>query len=323
MDLAGLESFVIYAAIGTLAVLGLFAIVLMPWNHRVPQRTLNRLKDLPPILSLGLFLALILIGLVIDNAADAIDEGLDDSKMKGVILRSDSALRTEVLFTLDDGAVEPTALARELAACNAFDRFAGPLGPKIQRQILDGVISAPPDDRENAADALYYSAKSRVYREDTYMEDMQRIYRNISAMRSLAILSLALIAIILPAVLLLILHGILHLSLHIPLARRLLGIARSLPRPLLKPTAIAFMILAVTFILSRWCFGLEEKDFNKRAYGYFASLMITADIHEEDPWPRRSSLPELSAYTIATTSPAVAPHCSTVPVLSTARSHAR
>lgn len=197
-------------------------------------------------------------------------------------LPSRYASRVNVLIgSLSSPKVEP--LAKELANNNAFRIVDTINGTKTEEWLISANPTNPCTGNEdncyviNSIDSLYYFAKNNVYKETNYYDEMKKIQARADFTRSIAVISL--LYLILALILSLI------LSLDKRFGNRIIERLKSKSRHFktLEPIQrskfiITLLVLILIFFFASWAYFKETKEFDKRAFGYFASMLIKEKI---------------------------------------------
>lgn len=188
-------------------------------------------------------------------AEDLSNKFVDTGSNWFVLLPGEDNIRTEVLLGEPcQGKIAP--LGADAADRGLLARYGGPSGDATEQFILTGNTTAlcrtfhGPAHR--AANALYYQSKNRVFDEDTYFAELTKVQTRIDFARSLALLTAAL-------------AFVLVVGAAVRIARR-----RSSPPPY-ERMLLAFGVLALVFLTSRYAYAREEREFDLRAYGYYLS----------------------------------------------------
>lgn len=170
-------------------------------------------------------------------------------------------------------------LAKDLASNHAFEIFEGEKGIEIQRWILeDGACSSCPNinykDVRNSIIKLYYYAKNNVYLEANFYDEMKKIQSRSDFTRSIAVISLVyfLIAFLLSVILLIDKkRGSPWISaLKQNTKNNFISSVRSIE---IVKMIVTFVLLIFIFFVAWWAYDRESAEFNKRAFGYFSSML--------------------------------------------------
>ena len=166
----------------------------------------------------------------------------------------------------------------------------------------NGVYESTPNPVQmamDAADTLFYTAKNRAYRENGYYSEMQDIDTKIDFARSLAVASIVLMVFTLFAAILFLFRATLRAaglflttawqstttaSFEDPMLDQFtndyaaflgflspIGIVVPTQRVIVR-TSVCLCFLGLAAYLGRVAYLAESKEFNQRAFGYFASL---------------------------------------------------
>jgi hypothetical protein len=176
---------------------------------------------------------------------------------------------------------EPDELSLRAAELDLFAKHVRTTGPFVQETVLN---KRPPQEPRitrqkliDAATQLYYRAKNTAYTVTNHYDELKQIQTRIDFSRSFALLSLLL-------ALTTVCFGVVALTAPLigpviaKLFRRNFDQASPIDerRRIALTTALRMLslvvILAIFFVLGRFAYLSEEKEFDKRAYGYFLSL---------------------------------------------------
>lgn len=164
-----------------------------------------------------------------------------------------------------------------------FETNKGNSGAKVERWIRDDQRCIPdsrysdcPATKEitNGIDNLYYYAKNKVYAHEQHAEELRRIQTRLEFTRSLSLIAFFYMLIALAL-------GTALFSIHLFGFRQELVKRKVIPTKterldeLSKRIPILLATLAVIYFLSLWAFALETENFNRRAYGYFSTMLIS------------------------------------------------
>lgn len=174
-------------------------------------------------------------------------------------------------------------LIRDLASNNAFliNDHQG-TGQKVQDWIKSpspcrpgtGGVNCPSrEEVEKSMAGLYYYAKNTVYNNPHHYDELRKIQARLEFTRSLSLIAfIFFVAAILSVLGLLIKNG---MSPRKPGARE--PHLRRLPARALALLAILFGV----YFFSLWAYARETDAFNRRAFGYFSTMLITDKRNEE------------------------------------------
>lgn len=210
-------------------------------------------------------------GIILEDTSDYCADQPSFSFRSKIILSAlmfwfprEGQLKKEVLFSTDS---ELTKLGKEVAKAHLFSRFGDKYyrcGFKILEDVvLDypclkltelGIISNDPILKElkNTSLTIYYTAKNTVYREENYFKELMDIQYRINFTRSLALGSILLF--------------------YLTLFLGFFQIIFKKRCEIRKAAAWLISILLVLHILGLGTYVHEEKQFNKRIFGYFLLL---------------------------------------------------
>lgn len=232
-------------------------------------------------------------GILLENTSDYI-VGKDSDKtwvyetlMCG--FPRDEDLKKEVLF-IESEDYKLTALGKEVCKAHLFSRF----GDNHKFQFFECIVlhhnstcsrsifkCLIPAEFWETAFRIYYNAKNKVYTEDNYFKELMDIQHRVDFIRSLALSSRLLL------VATLIIYLILRLKLTnstlvnkvkrlFPVSQDQTGEADDHDKGRSKPLnriIVPFIILMVFIIFTCYTYKHEKKEFNKRVFGYYLSLV--------------------------------------------------
>lgn len=188
--------------------------------------------------------------------------------------RYDSRVRT--LINTPWGNPSPQWLAVDLARAGAFSMADPDNGPRVEQWIQNPGGCKPAEEDtgacpsfENVSDSirrLYYLAKNTVYTNDNYYDEMKRIQMRLEFSRSISMLSFVYFV---TAVLL----GLFTLLLRRKRMRA--GLSSPLYEKAGRRVTAVLAILLLVFFFSTWAYERESSEFNKRAFGYYSSMLLT------------------------------------------------
>lgn len=228
--------------------------------------------------------------------------------LAAVNLRTDDQIKWQTLYG-PDPSLKVRPLGAEIACRGLLTHFLGTGADRIERQIVEHRRISPSDKDlwASVARQFYYTAKNRVYREDTYYDELKHIQMRIDFSRSFFAVSLGLLV----ALFLLLIPKLLFPSLGrmpgkwlSPAGRRwIAGMltkwrsgqedrahSRRMPYKrkrlfylhcrdrlcVLGRFVIAVLLLCTSAFLGALAYTKEEEQFDLRAYGYFLSLQTDA-----------------------------------------------
>lgn len=169
-------------------------------------------------------------------------------------------------------------LAKDLASNDAFKIFDTETGHEIQQWILqDGncpTCKINNEDVRKSVIKLYYYAKNNAYKEQSYYDEMKKIQSRSDFTRSVAVISLVYIGISLLLTFILVIDKwrgnvwIEGLRKHVKI-KCLINL-----RPIeFGKTIITIILLSIIFGFAWWAYVRESAEYNKRAFGYFSSML--------------------------------------------------
>lgn len=201
-----------------------------------------------------------------------------DTKLPfGLPSRYDSRI-TVLIGNLKNPEIENLAL--DLANNNAFEMLNNADDIKTKDWILSKPTENPCKDNEkdcfvtNSIENLYYFAKNSVYKEANYYDEMKKIQSRADFTRSIAVISFSYLLFTIALGLILIIDKFI-------LENSLIGYLKNTKNVYLLPLRpiiiskliITLLILLLTFFFASWAFYKETQEFNKRAFGYFSSML--------------------------------------------------
>jgi hypothetical protein len=187
------------------------------------------------------------------------------------------------------------SLAKELAENGAFEMVDAEKGAAVQEWILsdnpqplcekgkkskdcvdnNGKISS--DDIKKTIIELYYYAKNRTYKETNYYDEMKKIQSRWDFSRSIALISSFYTA--------LALVGFPFSLLSIWIRNRWKHNNHEYPNRFwfnrIRKGIVTLIILFAINFFSYWAYQREADEFNKRAFGYFSSMLRTEKLAEK------------------------------------------
>jgi len=169
----------------------------------------------------------------------------------------------------------PSPLIRDLAANDAFlisDRKG--IGQKFQNWIKephcrpgDPVDKCPTVDEVNGAiQSLYYHAKNTVYDNPHYYDELRRIQARLEFTRSLSLIGLFFFILAVLSAVVLLLKQI--------LTPRKDDEFQTSSRNLRARVPVFLALLFGVYFFCLWAYARETDAFNKRAFGYFSTMLI-------------------------------------------------
>jgi hypothetical protein len=232
----------------------------------------------------------------------------DELPFRILPMMSEDEAKRFALFGRDPKLLEPSPLAVSVARVGALSKYGGTYGHFVERLILDRaegehwfgrcqrdtLTDQPPSDAPHPCDLdvrklqrltkpVYYAAKNAVYRIPEYYDELKRIQMRIDFARSIALLSTA-SAVMTCLVLALKAIWVMCVryrrsSTKSARARAVqpgskISTERSTPT-ILKSIKVAIpglIVAAVLYLCGVLAYSSEEREFNVRVFGYFASL---------------------------------------------------
>ncbi|MBK7706470.1 MAG: hypothetical protein IPJ30_11995 [Acidobacteria bacterium] len=198
-------------------------------------------------------------GMLLETMSDkyADEDTFLQSWLYSWISDTDDTIKRDALFSMGDGS-----FLIEAARAGILDKFEG--GEQFKSELL----SANPDWAEmkqkhkSTAVRMYYHAKNVVYKEQTYFSELQKIQMRIDFSRSFSFVSL-LLAISAFATLI-----------KICWRNRVKVLQADRRINAIKVLTISLAILMISFFVGARSYADEERNFDRRTFGYFASLQI-------------------------------------------------
>lgn len=186
----------------------------------------------------------------------------------------DSRIKT----LIDNPKENPTPqwLTIDLARDGAFSLADPEHGLRVEKWILDPNRCKPGTDSTETCPSfediktsilrLYYYAKNRVYAETNYYDEMKKIQTRLEFSRSISMIAFV--------------YFVLALLMVVPLlilSRRKSGEGspQQKHRRIYFKAPAVLLILFFVFFFSVWAYERESDEFNKRAFGYFSSMLLT------------------------------------------------
>ncbi len=197
-------------------------------------------------------------------------------KSLGLPSKENSRIKTLIKNIYEKPEVE--ALANDLAKQKAFSLMNSETGLKVENWIKDP-NRCKPDVNETLPNCpsiseitqssygVYYYAKNRVYQNASYYDEMRRIESRRDFSRSISLIAFIYLigAIIMGAA------RIIYLMIKFKRgsfrAERIWEIC--------KKVVLVSLILFGIYFFSMWAYERESDEFNKRAFGYFSTMLIT------------------------------------------------
>lgn len=201
---------------------------------------------------------------------------LPDELINTLDLPSKYDSRIKVLIKDPKGNPSPNRLAVDLARNGAFSLIDSNRGVKIEQWIMNPGSCKPGeastdlcpsvDEIKDSTLALYYYAKNRSYDRENYYDEMKRIQSRLEFSRSISMLAFMYFALgLIMLVPLLIFSRRKRNSEEVKQDRRRIHIR----------VPIVLLLLFCVFFFSLWAYERESDEFNKRAFGYYSSILIT------------------------------------------------
>ena len=199
--------------------------------------------------------------------------------------RTDDEIKRTVLLGKEE--LEPLSL--EVARRDLLRLYGGEYGGELQALILceKHLRDAAQDKKSSVAKNFYYHAKNIAYGAENYYDELRKIQTRIDFSRSYLAVSSILFLIIVPLFVssevirrrrLHTLKGKLiknddqHGDMKRLIRKRIRNRINRETRGLRIRVAFICAFLFVTFLVGVYAYNVEEKNFDKRAYGYFSSM---------------------------------------------------
>lgn len=240
-------------------------------------------------------------GMIVEDVSNKFVD--DDNKwLSKAVSESDDEIKAKVFFGLHYQHTlnhEPTSLSYLASQQGLLHRYGGVDGYALEQHIVRASAFGPSSPRpaeidgkriKDVAKLFYYNAKGSTYKEPSYYNELKRIQMRIDFSRSLIAVS-AFLAILFVVALSLTLvkrptiwvlryienSAKKRLSMRRRLrAKRIREWANRVPvRPL--RTLVFGFLLFLTFFAARFAYSSEEKEFDKRAYGYYIYQKINSE----------------------------------------------
>ncbi|MCZ6836666.1 MAG: hypothetical protein O7G85_12890 [Planctomycetota bacterium] len=219
------------------------------------------------------------------------------------ILSSEYSNRANVLAKKEYwffGKRSLTSLGKNVRDLGLFAPFGGPDGADVQSSLDHNDTIEDFEAFNNSASDLYFHSKNIVTREKTYNDELQNIQTLIDFARSFTGVSLFMVLIVF------------FLQWTFPskrLYRLSIDFGSRDPCPFVKRRFWArFLLVLVTlfvFWAGRFVFVSLEQDYNKRSFGYFASLVRQGILHVPAPGTRGASARLSATWTSETQLPGI------------------
>lgn len=228
------------------------------------------------------FAALVVLALFLGLFANVISDSLGSlsGEIRFPVLVSEQKNRAAVLF--DQDGVKP--LGAHLVELDVFAAVGGADGVYAQQILSSGRIAIADQKRlRDASSAVYYHTKNVIYDRKNYFNEMSHLQRQIDFMRSLAAITLAQFFY---ATAMLLLRK--SNSTRPGFVERWHGMGKSKAGLTTLPSRVlCVFVIIVVFVACRHVFKSLEQEFNKRAYGYYASAVAQGVIDRVVPraWP--------------------------------------
>jgi hypothetical protein len=198
---------------------------------------------------------------------------LPDDLINTLDLPSKYDSRVKTLINDPMGEARPQWLAYDLARSGAFSRVDPVNGPRVERWMINPEGCRPggastdvcPSLKEvtDSVLRLYYFSKNRVYAEETYYDEMKRIQTRLEFSRSISMIAF-----------LYFIFALLMVAPAFMVSRRRRADDQQERIRLHVRVPAVLSILFLVFFFSLWAYERESDEFNKRAFGYFSTMLI-------------------------------------------------
>ena len=177
---------------------------------------------------------------------------------------------------------QPNPLARDLATNDAFKLHGSESDAKVQKWILNEQRCKPGDagadcptgkEIEDSIKNLYYYAKNTVYAQPQHYDELRRIQDRYEFTRSLSMIAFFYFAVAI----------VLGTPLFIwrSFEHKKGGSVDNRLHELRGHIPVVVTTLLLVYFLSLWAFARESDAFNRRAFGYLSTMLIS-EKHQRD-----------------------------------------
>lgn len=227
-----------------------------------------------------LTMAAFALGMVAEDMSDHYVDTDGQFFQRNLGFVTESEIRTGVLLGRTSKIVESQRsavtteaewenLAKAYARLGLFSVQDQEFGTEVEKVILDGSkLNRSVNVHRNISglvNSVYYQAKNTVYREDNYFKELGLIQNRIDFARSLSVISVLFVLTTLTFFVMTVVK-ILYLSFTSGDDKR-----SKIPT-LTISTAILSMVFAGVFLAARDAYAAEEAEFDRRVFGYYASM---------------------------------------------------
>ncbi|HEX8255846.1 MAG TPA: hypothetical protein VF846_22090 [Thermoanaerobaculia bacterium] len=266
------------------------------------QLGLSRADTTPPAVTTGVFVGLsFALGLLVEDVCHKYDDATIDWPFRfayGTLHlgtsaddHSDTNLKAALqhsvlILNLQETQPRLSPLGKAVFASGVFEAVLGDERGRITRKWALGGGPLPQGTPGNVYEgfkedlgAVFYFAKNRVYREDNYYDELTRIQTRLDFARTVAIL------------------GSIAACLTVAVGVALLARVWSQPRfrrHVLTRAGIVAVAFATIYVLAYHAYVRESKEYNKRVFGYYDSMLRASRLHRS-PSGALSAVPPLSA----------------------------
>lgn len=160
-------------------------------------------------------------------------------------------------------------LAKAYAGLGLFSVQDSKFGSEVEKKILGNFKLNRSNnirrDLSGLVNSVYYQAKNTVYREDNYFKELGLIQNRIDFARSLSVISVLFIVLTFTFFVMAVAK-----IFYLRFSRNDHSMSK-IPR-LAISTVILSMVFAGVFLAARDAYAAEEAEFNRRVFGYYASM---------------------------------------------------
>jgi hypothetical protein len=298
-----LEDFGATIVIGACSIAALVLAIDWLWKTKLFSKLKGDAEKEAPLALMFLLLAVsYAVGMLIENTSDyVIGLQVDELPVPRRLMPrvpSESELKRDVLFEVDESGAKMTRLGREVYMAGLFAQFAGVelrLGGDGRTVTLAKWDAHRQLGRTNTLKSIsmkvYYAAKNRVFQEGNYFGELMNIQHRIDFARSFGLGAAYVFALVLLFTVARCVHGVVNtvIGCFFQFGTGVRSHTQRENCPSEKPSHVVWRVL--TFCLVAWLFyyvalsvyKYEETQFNKRVFGYFLSLDTPPD-HQPSPF---------------------------------------
>lgn len=207
--------------------------------------------------------------------SSALPEELNDRL--GLPSKESSRIRTLIKNLNDNPRIQPLAI--DLAKNTAFSQLDPNIGGKVESWITckSGTKSGdecsvvnrePPSEQEITSSiySLYYYAKNNVYTIPQYYDELKKIESRRDFSRSISLIAYIYLIIA-------ILLGLLRITLLFRKSKMNKN-EKDQRKEMFVKIASVWLVLFCIYFFSMWAYEREADEFNKRAFGYYSSMLF-------------------------------------------------